>query len=380
VARESAEHAAALLADEAASLEVEEGVPDVAAPAADDLPDVPAVTVDNCYLGCEAEDSVLHLYGECAVVGNAWQRVGAIAGYPTDPGELGALTRIQVALLAFPFVGAPLTHLIVAFNWAVWMDTRRYFKTLGYPPDHASAVSRLATTAITAWLRCAKAEWHRPIGELALARFAAAAAPSHLRNAFGSAGKRTPEQQANCVAYTRHVLARIPVTALVVFTDGSAMPNPGPCGAGFSIWRGGAILAEGTYPLGKGSNNIGEFCAVGIASRQITRSPDLLLGTPAVFILSDSKLAVDGLSGRAWVKSLADLVSLSSTLLDELSSLVPTRLIWIPGHVQTDGNDRADIRAKEGASASTDGPPSYMHLLDVDRHSPLPPLLLPPFT
>ncbi len=175
------------------------------------------------------------------VVGDAWHRVWAIAGYTATPESLGVATRMHVALLAFSFVGAPLTHLIVAFNWLVWMDSRRFFKTMGFPPDHASAVARLSTTTITAWLRCAKAEWHRPLGELALTRFAAAAAPSHSSNAFGAAGQRTPEQQANCVAYTARVLARMPATALVGFTDGSAIPNPGPCGAGFSLggqaWR-----------------------------------------------------------------------------------------------------------------------------------------------
>jgi ribonuclease HI len=376
-ARAAAEFEAVQLAEAASALEASQLEPPT--PLLDGPPAIPALCVDSCYLGCGAEDSVRHLYGECAVVGDAWSRVCTVAGYPSTPAELGAATRIQVSLLAFPFVGVPLTHLIVAFNWAVWMDTRRFFKTLGYPPDHASAVARLATSAITAWLLRAKAEWHRPLGELALARFGAVAAPSHLSNAYGSAGTRTPEQQANCVAYTKHVLACIPDTALVAYTDGSAIPNPGPCGAGFSVWRGSTIVAEGSYALGDGSNNIGEFCAVGIVSRQILASPSLLLDSPAVFILSDSKLAVDGILGRAWVKSLDHLTRLVIGHFNDLGEATPVRLIWIPGHVQTDGNDRADARAKEGAVASMGLLACHLPLVDPSVNSPLPPLLLPPF-
>ena len=65
---------------------------------------------------------------------------------------------------------------------------------------------------------------------------------THLSNPFGSAGRRTPEQQSNCVGYTKLLLSRIPAESLVVFTDGSAIPNPGPCGAGFSIWRAGICM------------------------------------------------------------------------------------------------------------------------------------------
>ena len=141
----AAEEAAAEAADLLADLE----------PAPDALePQLPSsVVIDTSYLGCEALDSAPHLFGECAVVADALRSVGSTTGYPVEPGELGATTAYQVALLAFPFVGAPLTHLIVAFNWAVWHETRRFFKTLGYPPDHQQAVNRICTTAIGAWLR-----------------------------------------------------------------------------------------------------------------------------------------------------------------------------------------------------------------------------------
>lgn len=309
---------------------------------------------------------------------DAWDRVGLLTGYPTSPADLGAASRIQVSLLAFPFIGPALTHLIAAFNWAVWMETRRFFKTLGYPPDHESAVARIATTTVTAWLACAKLEWRNPGCAIGESRFTVAPPPSHTTSAFGSAGSRSPEQQENCVAYTQLLLSRIPPSALIAFTDGSAIPNPGPCGAGFSVWRDGVALAEGSYPLGEGTNNIGELCAIGISVRHILDSPALLADSSALYILSDSLLIVQGLSGAAWIKRLDDEIQLVRGLLDSLADVVPVRVLWIPGHVKTAGNDRADERAKEGAIASTGLPASYLHLIDISFNFPLPPLLPPP--
>ena len=377
-AREAADAAAAAIAAAAEEAAAEEDalLADLE-PAPDGLePQLPSsVLIDTCYLGCEAHDSAPHLFGECVVVADALRSVGRATGYPVEPGELGASSAFQVALLAFPFVGAPLTHLLVAFNWAVWHETRRYFKTLGYPPDHQQAVSRISTTAIGAWLRHAKPEWHRARGDVALGRFRSSPVVTHLSNPFGSAGRRTPEQQSNCVGYTKLLLSRIPAESLVVFTDGSAIPNPGPCGAGFSIWRAGICIAEGSFPLGFGSNNIGEFTAVGVVCRTLVLHQELLIGVPSIYFLSDSKLAVSGINGDARVKTLADLSNAAVEAFDTLLTLIPARLLWIPGHVDTPGNERADARAKAGAIASVNTLACYMSLFDDSI--PLPPLLPP---
>ena len=49
----------------------------------------------------------------------------------------------------------------------------------------------------------------------------------------------------------------------VIHTDGACLRNPGPAGAGFVILdQSGNTLAEGSLPIGHGTNNIAEYRAV----------------------------------------------------------------------------------------------------------------------
>ena len=97
--------AAAAAADEEAAeaaaelIELDEPAPDALEPQLQ-----AGVAIDTCYLGCAELDSAPHLYGGgCVVVVDALRTVGRATGYPVEPGELGASSAMQVALLAFPF-------------------------------------------------------------------------------------------------------------------------------------------------------------------------------------------------------------------------------------------------------------------------------------
>ena len=48
---------------------------------------------------------------------------------------------------------------------------------------------------------------------------------------LGSSGKRSAEQARLAKITTADYLSKLPNTTLIVFTDGSALGNPGPCGA-----------------------------------------------------------------------------------------------------------------------------------------------------
>ena len=55
---------------------------------------------------------------------------------------------------------------------------------------------------------------------------------------IGSSGNRTPEQQQTAQQVADELIINAGNDA-IIFTDGSAMPNPGPCGAGIcAYWAG----------------------------------------------------------------------------------------------------------------------------------------------
>ena len=63
-----------------------------------------------------------------------------------------------------------------------------------------------------------------------------------------------------------------PEDAAVYYTDGSASPNPGPCGAGFFRPEGPLAECSAATSLGRGTNNIGELYAMGMALKCIIQS------------------------------------------------------------------------------------------------------------
>ena len=322
--------------------------------------------IDACYVCGDGEDSVLHLYGEgCLSVCAARVRFGLAIGSDLTPANYQADSTLQFSLLAFPFVGPPLTHAIVCFNWAVWQSSRVYFKTLGYPPARADAAARICEMATNAWLGVAEPGWHRAAGTLPTAAFLRSAPrPAHERNPFGSAGQRTPQQRANCTAYAAALLAGCGSSAAVAFTDGAASPNPGPCGAGASISLCGKHQVDLAQPIGTGTNNNGELWAIGMVAKYLTDHSALLVGCCALFILSDSKLIVDAINGDIKYRSEPELLAYVQGQLARVASYIPYSIQWTPGHCGSAGNNAADALAGAGAGLNGPaGPRSFHDLL-----------------
>jgi ribonuclease HI len=324
-------------------------------------------SVDPCYVCGDGEDAVLHLYGDgCAVVCEARRRFGKLIGLSLAPADLAASTVLQVSMLGFPFVGPALTHALVCFNWAVWHESRTFFKSLGYPPSPDSAAARVCESASNAWLAVAKPDWRKPSGLLPLAAFSRnAARPAHESNAFGPAGKRSPEQLANCRAFAAAQLASCAVSATVAYTDGSAAPtNPGPCGAGATISQCGKHLVDLNQSLGHGTNNIGELWAIGLVANYLADRPELLLSCCALVIFSDSKVIVGAVSGDNGFKSAPALLIHVIKQLARVALIVPYSVQWTPGHCGTTGNDAADALASAAAAGNSPaGPSSFIDLL-----------------
>ena len=115
---------------------------------------------------------------------------------------------------------------VVCFNWAVWAERSQYLPTLGMAPTRSHVVARI----------CNRAALRVPVG------------------------KRLPGKykEGAVVDFARAV----PEGPSVAFTDGSAKPNPGPCGAGIVLRLAGSQRRTHiAIPLGFGDTNKGEMGA-----------------------------------------------------------------------------------------------------------------------
>ena len=173
---------------------------------------------------------------------------------------------------------------------------------------------------------------------------------------FGSAGHRNATQSAAALAYAEGIINMLPSSTVVCFTDGSAVPNPGPSGAGAYIsphpltGHIGAHLGSST---GHGTNNLGELYAIGMAIRHL-----LDTAPPCeVAILTDSSLAIRILDNGFSTDPVLNSIAQDILLLLRLNTDYTFKPIWVPGHVDLNGNDIADALANYFAHNNSDHPP-----------------------
>jgi ribonuclease HI len=148
-----------------------------------------------------------------------------------------------------------------------------------------------------------------------------------------------------------------PRTATIGFTDGSAKPNPGPCGSGYTL-RG---IGE-DHPVtvskswGQGDNNRGEMGALHDILTEILariKNGTIQLET-LLFLFTDSMLCV-GYLLRGWTFPLwTKLARDTKRLLREVRRQLQVTLYWIRGHAGIPGNEEADVAAKKGADQAAE--------------------------
>jgi ribonuclease HI len=263
-----------------------------------------------CYYCGIGEDSAEHVYGQCMVVRAARDEMAIMLGVKLSH-------DFSVTLLAFPPVeNKAVAVSIVCFNWAVWVERTEYVITLGHVPLPKAAVARIIQRARTR----VPADKH--------------------------SGSRKGERDV--ADYARSP----PLDAVVVFTDGSAIPNPGPSGAGLIIrLRGGLDYKTISLDLGYGDNNKGEMAAIRKALEEVAagvKAGTIDRGTK-VLIFTDSALCVGYLT-RGWsFPRWADEAHTARGLLRTLRSQVHIIFYWIRGHEGIPGNEEADVAAKKGA-------------------------------
>ena len=317
----------------------------------------PAPTTPPCFLCGRGQDSTNHIFGgECEVVVLARRLVPKVLRYydddgknkfpPLDPESLHAADFGSASLLAFPRPGATLdpkrrrraVFAMTVFNGVVWYERTYYFRLHSSPPVLSQAVDRLASVVAIEFLRLRTV---RPSSGL------------------GSAGKRSEAQKVAARHYAREMIAKLGSQTLVGFTDGSANPNPGPSGAGAYIysttpndtWDDEALVA-----LGKGSNNLGELWAIGMALqmalRRILAAPD---SYETLMIFTDSIFARSCILGEWMSPKYKALVEAIQLPLSHLNTIITVGIEWVPAHVGIDANEHADFLAGQGSLRSGAG-------------------------
>ena len=132
---------------------------------------------------------------------------------------------------------------------------------------------------------------------------------------------------------------------LRIYTDGSAIPNPGRIGLGVCMVASNfkRTISE---PLGFGSNISAELCAVRTALGEALS----LVGRYKEFhLFCDCFIAVQWANGRSQPSSDYHFVSDIRELLDILRKHSNVFLSWVPAHVGVPGNEEANTAAQEGA-------------------------------
>jgi ribonuclease HI len=131
--------------------------------------------------------------------------------------------------------------------------------------------------------------------------------------------------------------------SFVVYSDGSGTTG-GPAGIGFVVLADGLPFSEGSLPLANATNQQAEILAAAYALHSLPEGQDVVL-------YSDSKYVVNGFteylpkwSERGWRRSGGPLANLRhwQRLLDAVERHRSVRFEWTPGHVGTEGNERAD--------------------------------------
>jgi ribonuclease HI len=168
---------------------------------------------------------------------------------------------------------------------------------------------------------------------------------------FGSTNTRTQEQSVAALKAAQEYISSAQ-NGILAFTDGSALINPGPCGAGVAIYWNGLTSAPSTFKRSvstRSSSYHGELQAIELALNVCARkSPNIRSTT--IYIITDCQAAL-----KAAVK--CDVTTNFGFLLKDIQdhviqlskNNVKVNIYWTAGHISLEGNELADTLAKQAA-------------------------------
>ncbi len=177
---------------------------------------------------------------------------------------------------------------------------------------------------------------------------------------LGSSHSRSREQIQQARTQCADYLSNLP-NSIVAFTDGSALGNPGPCGAGAVIYPNGLDSHPLSLhsPVSKSSTSYhGELKGILLALDHVSNAM-IPRHITSLVILSDCKSAIQAASSNTPKDSHIQLTSEIHGAARSLSAKgIHTTIKWVPGHAGIHGNELADQAAKKGATEakSTEDP------------------------
>ena len=163
------------------------------------------------------------------------------------------------------------------------------------------------------------------------------------------------------------VLSNVDPNTAVCYTDGSASPNPGPCGAAASIFFCNPdTVFDAGLSAGFGSNNFAELCALFICLSELIRIFRRRHFLKAI-IFCDSRYALNLATSSKAPGSNKELVSSLRAVHSAALALFKIELNWVRGHASIGGNERVDLLSKRFAAKNSVKDPSFS-LASLDRY------------
>ena len=172
---------------------------------------------------------------------------------------------------------------------------------------------------------------------------------------FGSSSNRTDSQKEAALLKTLDYLASTR-NDIIAFTDGSALGNPGPCGAGTAIYWNGLSdqPSHHLHPISqKSSSYHGELYAI-LLTLEATVNKYPPIYNRKLHIITDCQSAVLATINCDVSGNYGCILDRIKLLLNELTQRkVDLQIFWTAGHINLAGNDLADSLAKEAATLAT---------------------------
>ncbi len=176
---------------------------------------------------------------------------------------------------------------------------------------------------------------------------------------LGSSTTGSQEQIRLARSVTSLHLDQLPTTTLIIFTDGSALSNPGPCGSSAIVYTHGLRMEPAILhrPVSQYSSSYhAELSAIDLALEYSSRFTKTQNHFNTVSIHTDCQSVIATLL-HGTPNGYHSLVNRIHSNVKELKETgVEVELIWVAGHVGLAPNDLADHAAKEAAAdARQDG-------------------------